>query len=83
MRYTDFYQVLRELEQGAGDPNRSEAARLHMVHLLTRAHARMTEMGLTREKLADLAKGNDSFVLKPGKRQSSRPVREQSAAVAP
>lgn len=83
MTYADFYFVLCESEHHAADPRRSLSTRLVATKRILGIQTRMVEMGLTREKLAELAKGNGSFELKPGKRQYNRPLKRVSVAAAP
>jgi hypothetical protein len=80
MTYADFYLVLRESEQYAADPRLSLNARQAATKQILSIQMRIAEMGLTREKLAELAKGNGSFVLTPRNRQYSRPPKSLSAA---
>lgn len=83
MTYADCYFVLRESEQHAADLKSSPSARQAATERILSVQKRVAEMGLTREKLAELAKGNGSFELRPGKRQYSRPPKRGSAAAAP
>jgi hypothetical protein len=79
MTYADFYFVLRESEQQAANPSLSPSVRENAAKLILSVQLYMAEMGLTREKLAELAKGNGSFVLTPRNRQYTNSPKKMSA----